>query len=106
MIRPADPFGFHHHLIHRKEAHYRGERVPEEASFYEEIARELLPANEIVLIGSGTGKSSAVGHLAHYLATHHPMLSKHVVATEKADLSALTAPEIEAIARQHTIAVV
>lgn len=106
LIRPDDPFGFHHHLIHRKEAHYRGERVPEEASFYEEISRELLPANQIVLIGSGTGKSSAVDHLAHYLAIHHPSISRHVVATEKADLSALTSPEIEAIARQHAIAVV
>src|SRR5580658_8393094 len=23
-VRPYDPFHFHHHLIHRKEAHYRG----------------------------------------------------------------------------------
>ena len=32
-VRPYDPFHFHHHLIHRKEAHYRGERVPEESEF-------------------------------------------------------------------------
>ena len=32
-VRPYDPFHFHHHLIHRKEAHYLGERVPEEHSF-------------------------------------------------------------------------
>ena len=31
-VKPYDPFGFHHHLIHRKEAHYIGERVPEEDS--------------------------------------------------------------------------
>ncbi len=24
-VVPYDPFGFHHHLIHRKEAHYKGE---------------------------------------------------------------------------------
>src|ERR1700728_3887516 len=40
-VKPYDPFGFHHHLIHRKEAHYKGERVPEEDSYYEEIARDL-----------------------------------------------------------------
>jgi len=34
-VQPYDPYHFHHHLIHRKEAHYRGERVPEEDSFYE-----------------------------------------------------------------------
>lgn len=40
-IEPYDPFGFHRHLIHRKEAHYKGERAPEEKSFYEEIAKIL-----------------------------------------------------------------
>ncbi len=105
-VRPYDPFGFHHHLIHRKEAHYKGDRVPEEASFYEEVAKELLPANEIVLVGHGTGKSSAVEHLSEYLKTHHHNISQHVIATETADLSALTEPEIEVIAKRHMVAVV
>lgn len=105
-VRPYDPFGFHHHLIHKKEAHYKGERVPEEKSFYEEVAKHLLPANEIVLIGHGTGTSSAVDHLAQYLKQNHHDISRHVIATESADLSALTAPEIEAIAKRHMIAVV
>ena len=105
-VRPYDPFGFHHHLIHKKEAHYKGERVPEDQTFYEEIAQDLLPADEIVLIGHGAGKSSAMDHLAEYLKEKHPNISRHVLATETADLSALTPPEIEAIARQHMIAVV
>jgi len=104
-VRPYDPFGFHHHLIHRKEAHYKGERVPEEKSFYEEVAKDLLPANEIVLIGHGTGKSSAVDHLAEYLKENHHDIFRHVIATETADLSALTPPEIEAIAKRHMNAV-
>ena len=106
VIRPEDPHGFHHHLVHRKEAHYRGERVPEEASFYEEISKALQTADEVVLIGSGTGKSSAVDHLSHYLAEHHPSISKRVKAVEKGDLSALTAAEIEGIAKHYMIAVV
>jgi hypothetical protein len=105
-VRPHDPFHFHHHLIHRKEAHYRGERVPEETSFYEEIAKDLVPANEIVLIGHGTGKSSAVEFLMTYLKTHHSEIAQRVTAVETADLSALTEPEIEAIAKKHMIAVV
>jgi len=105
-VRPYDPFGFHQHLIHRKEAHYQGERVPEEKSFYEEVAKDLLPANEIVLIGHGTGKSSAVDHLAEYLKANHHDISQHVIAMETADLSALTPAEIEAIAKRHMIAVV
>jgi hypothetical protein len=105
-VRPHDPFHFHHHLIHRKEAHYRGERVPEETSFYEEIAKDLAPANEIVLIGHGTGKSSAVEYLMTYLKTHHSEIAQRVRAVETADLSALTEPEIEAIAKKHMISVV
>ncbi len=105
-IKPHDPHHFHHHLVHRKEAHYRGDRVPEEPSFYEEVAVALAPANEIVLIGHGTGKSNAAEVLSEYLAKHHPELSRRVKATETADLSSLTAAEVEAIAKRHMIAVV
>jgi len=105
-VRPHDPWGFHHHLIHKKEAHYVGERVPEERSFYEEVAEALKPANEIVLIGHGTGTSSAVDHLLAFLKENHSEIAQHVKAIETADLSALTAPEIEAIAKKHMIAVV
>jgi hypothetical protein len=100
-VKPADPHGFHHHLIHRKEAHYEGERVPEDTSFYEQISKDLVPAREIVLIGHGTGKSSAVELLTDYLKTHHPAILQRVIATVVADLSALTEPEIEAVARNH-----
>jgi hypothetical protein len=103
-VQPYDPFNFHHHLIHRKEAHYRGERVPEEDSFYEEIAKDLTPTNEIVLIGHATGTSSAADFLKEYLKTHHPEISRRVIATENADLSAVTEPEIEALAKRHMIA--
>jgi hypothetical protein len=104
-IRPYDPFHFHHHLIHRKEAHYRGERAPEETSFYEEIAQDLASANEIVLIGHGIGKSSAVEFLMNYLKTHHSEIAQRVRGMETADLSALSEPEIEVIAKKYMIAV-
>jgi len=105
-IEPYDPHHFHHHLVHRKEAHYQGERVPEEHSFYEEVAAALKEAKEIVLIGSGTGKSSAVAFLAEYLQKAHADIAARVITTEMADLSALTPPEIEVIAKRHMIAVV
>ncbi len=100
-VRPADPYGFHHHLIHKKEAHYQGERVPEDYAFYEQIAKDLVPAQEIVLVGHGTGKSSALDFLVEYLKTHHPTISQRVIATQVVDTSALTEPEIEAIARKN-----
>jgi len=102
-VQPYDPFHFHHHLIHRKEAHYQGERVPEEDSFYEEIAKDITPAHEIVLIGHATGKGNAADFLQEYLKTHHPDISRRVIANESADLSAVSEPEIEAIAKRHMV---
>jgi hypothetical protein len=100
-VRPWDPHGFLRHLIHRREAHYAGQRVPEEPSFYEQIAKDLVPAQEIILIGHGTGKSSALDYLVNYLKSHHPEVATRVVGTEVADLSGLNEPEIEAIASHH-----
>jgi hypothetical protein len=100
-IEPYDPHHFHHHLVHRKEAHYQGDRVPEEASFYAELTEALVPAREIVLVGHGTGKSSAVEALVEYLRKHRPEIAGHVIAIEIADLSALTEPGLEAIAKRH-----
>jgi hypothetical protein len=98
-IEPYDPHHFHHHLIHRKEAHYQGDRVPEEVSFFEEVAAVLLPFSEIVLIGHGTGKSSAVDALVAYMKKHRPEVFRRVMSIETTDLSGLTAPQAEAIAR-------
>jgi hypothetical protein len=100
-VRPYDPFGFQHHLIHRKEAHYKGDRVPEEDSYYQEIAMDIVRAETIILIGHGTGKSSAVGFLSEYLKAHHPDEFRRIVAIETEDLSTLTEPQIEEIARRH-----
>ncbi len=99
-IKPYDPHHFHHHLIHRKEAHYEGERVPEETSFYKEIAEALVSAKEIILIGHGVGKSSALDVLIDYLKRHHSDIAQRVKAMEVVDLSALTEPQIEALARK------
>lgn len=98
-VRPADPNNFHRHLIHRKEAHYEGERVPEDTAFYEQVAKDVVPAQEIVLIGHGTGKSSALDFLMEYLRAHHPEILQKVIATKVVDLSALTEREIEAMVR-------
>jgi len=102
-VRPYDPYGFQRHLIHRKEAHYQGERVPEETSFYEEVAKDLASAGEIIVIGHGTGTSSAGDFLLEFLKKHYPTIASRIIASEKLDLSALTDREIEEIAKQHMV---
>jgi hypothetical protein len=99
-VEPYDPFGFQHHLIHRKEADYEGERIPEEDSYYEEIATNLIRAEAIIVLGHGTGKSSAAWFLTAYLKAHHPEEFQRIVATETLDLSALTDLQIEEIAKR------
>ncbi len=99
--KPYDPYNFHHHLIHRKESHYQGERVPEDTSFYKEIANAAGTSGEIVLVGHGTGKSNAAVFLAEYLKNHFPDVFRRVRTVENADLSALSEPEIEALAKRH-----
>ena len=88
-------------MIHCEEAHYKGDRVSEEDSYYREIAMDIVGAEAISLIGHGTGKSSADGFLTDSLKAHHPDEFRRIVATEAADLSALTEPQIEEIARRH-----
>lgn len=105
-IEPSDPHHYHHHLVHKKEAHYQGDRVPEDHAFCADIAKALAPANEIVVIGHGVGKSNAAAVLMEYLKSHAPQTAKLVKAVEVADLSALTEPQIEAIAKRHMIAVI
>jgi hypothetical protein len=100
VVKPYDPHHFHHHLIHRKEAHYEGDRVPEETSFYEEVAAALVPAREIVLVGHGVGKSSAVEVLLNYLKSHHADIARRVTKVDVLDLSALSEAEIEAIVKR------
>jgi hypothetical protein len=70
------------------------------------VAAALVSADEIVLIGHGTGKSSAALFLEGYLKKHHIELSRRIKAIEAVDLSALTEPEIEAIAKRHLITIV
>jgi hypothetical protein len=100
VVKPYDPHHFHHHLIHRKEAHYEGDRVPEETSFYEEVAAALVSAEEIVLVGHGVGKSSAVEVLLTYLKSHHADIARRVKKVDVVDLSALSEAEIEALVKR------
>ena len=100
-LEPADPHGFHRHLEHRKEADYQGQRVPEADEFYERIVQRLRSASSIVLVGDATGKSSALRYLLAYLKQRHKEVADRVIATEEADLSAITLGQIEQIARVH-----
>ena len=97
-IKPYDPHHFLHHLTHKDESRERGQRSPEDATFYERIAQALVGGGKILLVGHGTGKSNAAHHLADYLAAHHKETHARVVTEMVTDLSAVTQPQLLALA--------
>lgn len=104
VYKPYDPHGFLRHLIHRAQTRLQGQRSPEDPAFYEEIARSLVSAPAIVVVGHGSGKSSAAAFLMSHLERHHSTIAARVIRQEQADLSALTEAQIEALAecyRRH-----
>jgi hypothetical protein len=98
VIRPYDPHHFLHHLAHKDQSRERGQRAPEEASFYEQIAQAVATAGEIVVVGHGEGKSNAAHHLVEYLAAHHPETYQRIVREIVTDLSSVTTPQLLALA--------
>ncbi|MBV8149529.1 MAG: hypothetical protein JO092_10590 [Candidatus Eremiobacteraeota bacterium] len=99
-VEPYDPHGIRRHLEHR-ESHYKGQRVPEEDEYYEQIAQRLKEASSILLIGDAKGKSSAMLFLVEYLREKHRDTAERVIAMVHADLSKITIREIEEIGRQY-----
>ena len=89
QLHPYDPHGTLHHLKHLKGAD-KGARLPENLTYYKEIAGALVGAEEILLMGNGTGASSAMTHLTDFLITHHPEIAEKLVGTLTLDLEALT----------------
>jgi hypothetical protein len=97
-LRPYDPYHFLHHLSHRQDPELRGQREPEEPGYYSAIAAALAPARRIVLLGHGTGHSNAAAHLEDVLRAKHPEIHSRIVATKTVDLSAITEPQLLALA--------
>jgi hypothetical protein len=100
VIKPYDPHHFLHHLTHKDQSRERGQRAPEEASYYEQIARAVAAGGSIVVVGHGTGHSNAAHHLVEYLRTHHSETYQRVVREVVVDLSSITSPQLLDLARQ------
>jgi hypothetical protein len=72
----------------------------ESSTFYAAIAPLLVGAEEILLLGSGTGHSSAMGHFKDYLETHHKDTATHLVGAVTVDLESLTEGQLLKEARE------
>jgi len=88
-LYPYDPHGLLHHLNHTDGPDISS-REPENITYYQEIAKSIAGAHEVLLMGNGTGGSSAMTHLRDYLNVHDPQIAKTIVGAVTMDLEALT----------------
>lgn len=98
-IVPYDPHGYGRHL-HSANEWTDGKRLPERKSFYDAVARTLRGAGQVLLFGSGTGRSSAMDQLLADLESHHPDVAKAVVGSVVVDAHHTTENELLAQARE------
>ena len=87
-----------HHHRNDPNGHGRGEGSGEPA-YFGDIAEAVKGASEILLIGHGNGKASAVVHFVQYLERKQPELAKKVVDALDQNFESLTEPQILAMAR-------
>jgi hypothetical protein len=98
-IAPYDPHGYGKNL-HSAHDWTDGKRLPERKSFYEAIARTLQGADQILLFGSGTGRSSAMDMLVEDLQAYHKNLANKIIGTVVIDSHHTTEDQLLAKARK------
>ena len=97
-ITPYDPHGYGRHL-HSAHEWSDGKRLPERKSFYEAVAKTLQGAGQVLLFGSGTGRSSAMEQLLADLKAHHADVAAKVIGSVVVDARHTTEDQLLAKAR-------
>lgn len=98
-IVPFDPHGYGKHL-HSASEWTDGKRQPERKSFYEAVAKTLRGAEQVLLFGSGTGRSSAMEQLLADLKAHHPDIAEKTIGSVVVDAHHTTESQLLAKARE------
>ena len=70
-----------HQRIHSRKTTHGGHKSPADRNFFDDVAKALSGAHEILLIGPAQTKQE----FAAYLREKHPQLAKAIVAIESAD---------------------
>lgn len=93
------PYGTGRHL-HNVEDNANGQRKPEVKAYYEAVAATLKGAEQILILGSSTGSSSAMDHLLGELKDHHPELARRVVTSMVVNAQHMSDDQLLAKARE------
>jgi stalled ribosome rescue protein Dom34 len=84
-----------HRRVHSRKSAHGGHKSPADPHFFDDVARALEGAHEILIIGPAQTKQE----FATYLKDKHPALGKAIVAVENADHP--SDAEVLAYARKH-----
>ena len=101
LLKPHGLWGGSENLSHRHDRDIPGQRVPLDHAYLEAIARSLEGADAVLLLGHGQGEADVRTLLLRHLRTHHPALLQRIVAIETVDTSALSEPQLLALAREQ-----
>jgi len=88
-----------HQRVHSRKSNHGGHKSAADPLFFDEVARALEGAHEILVIGPAQTKQE----FAHYLRDKHPQLGRGIVAVENADHP--TDAEVLDYARRHFTAI-
>ena len=88
------------HFLQHSEGGDQTSRSPESLAYYAAISEALTGADEILLMGNGTGASNAMNHLNEFLETRHAPLAERVVGALTRDIEALTDGQLVKDARE------
>jgi hypothetical protein len=84
-----------HQRVHSRHSAHGGHKTPADPHFFEDVAKALAGAHEILIIGPAQTKIE----FATYLREKHPQEGKSIVAVESADHP--TDAQVLAYARRH-----
>ncbi len=85
VIEHKNEYDINRNHLRQKNSHFQGQRVPEDHTYYEEVAKTIKEAKETLIISHGKGKSSAGLMLLKYLSSHHHDVFDHIVGLEAVD---------------------
>lgn len=91
-ISAPDPWNLNHNVYHRAgnvDGTYDIDRIDTD-DFFKSLAISLAPADEVLLLGHGKGKSNASHLFYQYLERHYSDIAAKVVADVRCDIDDIT----------------
>ena len=88
-----------HAHVRQAQEHHGHDTSQYDIQYFEELATDLLPAAEILLIGHGKGKGNYMLQFVHHVEEKHPDVFKKIIGTLDENIQALTEQQILEVAR-------